>query len=76
MKWEGNRQSDNVEDRRDGGGASGGGGFGGGRIGIGSVVIALVASYFFGINPMTVLSLLSGGEPAPQIGRASCRERV
>ena len=66
MKWEGNRQSDNVEDRRDGGGASGGGGFGGGRIGIGSVVIALVASYFFGINPMTVLSLLSGGEPAPQ----------
>ncbi|WP_176741197.1 neutral zinc metallopeptidase, partial [Janthinobacterium sp. HH107] len=30
MKWEGNRESDNVEDRRgeDGGGGGGGGGFG------------------------------------------------
>ena len=65
MKWEGNRESENVEDRRgdndDGGNSSGGGGFGGRHIGIGSIVIALVASYFFGINPMTVLSLLSGG---------------
>ena len=66
MKWEGNRQSDNVEDRRDNEGSSSGGGLGGRGIGIGSVVIALVASYFFGINPMTVLSLLSGGSPAPQ----------
>ncbi|QDL38798.1 neutral zinc metallopeptidase [Rhodoferax sediminis] len=60
MKWEGNRESDNVEDRRDDGGG-GGGGLGGRHIGIGSIVIALVASYFFGISPMTVLSLLSGG---------------
>ena len=66
MKWDGNRQSDNVEDRRGGGGSSGGGGLGGRGIGIGSIAIALVASYFFGINPMTVLSLLSGGSPAPQ----------
>ena len=66
MKWEGNRESDNVEDRRDNEGSSSGGGLGGRGIGIGSVVIALVASYFFGINPMTVLSLLSGGSPAPQ----------
>ena len=29
MKWEGNRESDNVEDRRDGGGGGGGGGLGG-----------------------------------------------
>ncbi|MFZ2386202.1 MAG: neutral zinc metallopeptidase, partial [Polaromonas sp.] len=39
MKWEGNRESDNVEDRRDdaGGGFSGGGGLLGGRsIGIGT----------------------------------------
>lgn len=65
MKWEGNRESDNVEDRRDGdgGGFGGGGGFGiGGRsIGLGSIAIALAASYFFGVSPMTVLSLLSGG---------------
>jgi uncharacterized protein len=69
MKWEGNRESDNVEDRRGGssGGGAGLGGRGGGRgIGLGSIVIALVASYFLGVNPMTVLSLLSGGSPAPQ----------
>ncbi len=67
MKWEGNRQSDNVEDRRSGGGSSGGGGR---KIGIGSVVIALVASYFLGVNPMTVLNILSGGEPATQVSSA------
>ena len=61
MKWEGNRQSDNVEDRRDAGGGSGGGGFGGRGLGIGSIAIALVASYFLGVNPMTVLNLLGGG---------------
>ena len=59
MKWEGNRQSDNVEDRRDGGG-SGRGGVGGRGIGLGSIIIALVASYFLGVSPMTVLSFLSG----------------
>lgn len=58
MKWEGNRESDNIEDRRSGGG---GFGFGGRSIGLGTIAIALVASYFFGINPMTVISLLSGG---------------
>ncbi len=67
MKWEGNRESDNVEDRRDSGPSGAGGGIGGRGIGIGSIAIALVASYFFGINPMTVLSLLSGGSPAPQV---------
>jgi predicted metalloprotease len=69
MRWEGDRQSDNVEDRRgdggDGGGGGGGGGFGfGGRsIGIGTLVIALVGGWIFGINPVTILSLLSGGAP-------------
>ncbi|HET7835880.1 MAG TPA: neutral zinc metallopeptidase [Variovorax sp.] len=66
MRWEGNEQSDNVEDRRDGGG---GGGFpiGGRSIGIGTVAVALIAGWIFGINPLTVLGLLSGGEPAPQV---------
>jgi predicted metalloprotease len=63
MKWEGNRQSDNVEDHRADGGFSGRRGVGGRGIGIGSIAIALVVSYFLGINPMTVLSLLSGGDP-------------
>jgi len=70
MRWEGNEQSDNVEDRRDDGGG-GGGGFGfpvGGRsIGIGTVAVALIAGWIFGINPLTMLGLLSGGGPAPQV---------
>ena len=61
MKWEGNRESDNVEDRRDGGGGGGGFGFGGRSIGIGTIVVALVGGWIFGINPLTILSLLSGG---------------
>jgi predicted metalloprotease len=67
MKWEGNRESDNVEDRRGEGGGGGGGGFGiGGRsIGLGTVVVAVVAGWAFGINPLTMLSLLSGGGGAP-----------
>lgn len=72
MRWEGNRESDNVEDRRgDGGGGFGGGGLLGGRsIGIGTIVVALVGGWIFGINPLTILSLLSGGGPAPQVQQA------
>ena len=64
MKWESNRESDNVEDRRDGTGGTGsaGGGMIGGRhIGIGTVVIALLGGWMFGVNPLTILGLLSGG---------------
>ena len=68
MKWEGQRQSDNVEDRRgetDGGTGMGGRRVIGGRgIGLGTIAIALVAGWIFGINPLTVLGLLSG-EGAP-----------
>jgi predicted metalloprotease len=68
MKWEGNRESDNVEDRRgeDGGGGGGGGfGFGGRSIGIGTIAIALVGSYFLGVSPMTIINMLSGGGGSP-----------
>ena len=63
MKWEGQRQSDNVEDRRgEGGGRGGAFRVGGGRgIGLGTVVIALVAGWIFGINPLTLLGVLGGG---------------
>ena len=63
MRWEGNDQSSNVEDRRgdDGGGGGGGFGFGGRSIGIGTIVIALVGGWIFGINPLTILGILSGG---------------
>ena len=62
MKWEGNRESDNVEDRRSSGGSGGGGGMFGGRgIGIGTIVIALIGGWIFGINPLTIIGMLSGG---------------
>jgi predicted metalloprotease len=63
MKWEGQRESDNVEDLRDQGGGGGGGfgGFGVRHIGIGTLVVALVGGWIFGINPLTILGLLSGG---------------
>ncbi len=63
MKWEGNRQSDNVEDRRGSGGFGGGTGrrIGGRGIGIGTIVIALVGGWVLGINPLTLLGALSGG---------------
>jgi predicted metalloprotease len=68
MRWEGNEQSDNVEDRRSGGGGGFGGlPIGGRSVGIGTVAVALVAGWIFGINPLTVLGLLSGGGQAPQV---------
>ncbi len=74
MRLDDERQSSNVEDMR-----SSGGGFslGGGSLGIGAVLLALVGSYVFGIDPSVILSLLEGGssitqshvesrQPAPQ----------
>lgn len=68
MKWEGNRESDNVEDLRGSGGGGGGGGFGiGGKsIGLGTIVIALIGSYFFGIDPSVILGG-GGGGSAPVV---------
>jgi predicted metalloprotease len=66
MRWEGNRQSSNVEDARGGGGGGRGGfGLGGRSIGIGTIVIALVGGAVLGVNPLTLLGMLTGGgEPA------------
>ncbi|MEO8297948.1 MAG: neutral zinc metallopeptidase [Burkholderiales bacterium] len=67
MRWDGQRESDNVDDVR---GESGGGRgpvlFGGGRgIGLGTVAVALIAGWLFGINPLTLLNMLSGGGEVP-----------
>jgi len=79
MKWEGNRESDNVEDRRsDGGGGFGGGGglLGGRSIGIGTIVVALLGGWIFGINPLTLLSMLSGGgAPTAQVQQQTPAQR-
>lgn len=67
MRWDGQRESDQIEDRR-GDSGDGGGGAGGihlpvgrGGVGLGTVAVALLAGWIFGINPMTVLGLLGGG---------------
>jgi predicted metalloprotease len=76
MRWQGNRESSNVEDARGlGGGAGGGGGgfrIGGGGLSIGSIVIAVIAGWIFGINPLALLGVMDGGgtpqtqqQPAP-----------
>jgi predicted metalloprotease len=60
MRWEGNRESDNVDDRRN----EGGGGFrpGGIHLGLGGIVLVLIGSWVFHVNPLTVLSALSGND--------------
>ena len=72
LKWEGTRESDNVEDRRgaDSGGGSSGPVFGGRSIGIGTIVIALLGGWILGVNPLTILGLLSGGAPPAQVQQA------
>ena len=75
MKWEGNRESENVEDARSSGGGRlpGGVRLGGGRgIGLGTIAVALVAGWIFGINPLTILGALSGGG---EIGARRCSRR-
>ena len=78
MRWQGGRESDNVEDRRGGGGAFRGG-FGGGRpgipipigrggLGIGGVVALVLISLVLGIDP---LALLGGGDPGYAPPRAT-----
>ena len=67
MRWEGQRESDNVEDRR-GMGPARVGGVGG--LGLGGIVLVLAVSYFTGINPLTLISMLNGVQsvtesPAP-----------
>lgn len=63
MKWEGYRRSENVEDRR---GSGAGFGLGGGRLSIGAVVIALIGGLLFGVDPVTMLSMITGGNSTVQ----------
>ena len=59
MRLEDENESSNIEDRRGGGGRRVGG------VGIGAVALALVVSYFTGIDPRTLLGVaesLQGGQ--------------
>ncbi|NGZ96643.1 MAG: flagellar biosynthesis protein FlgM [Nitrospira sp. WS110] len=57
MRIGGQRESDNIEDRR-GMGPSRLGGRGG--FGIGTIVLVLAVSYFTGANPLTVFNMITG----------------
>jgi predicted metalloprotease len=65
MRMEGQEESSNVEDVRGMGGGGGGFGFGGRSIGIGTIVLALIGGWIFGVNPLTLLGMFSGGGGAP-----------
>jgi len=62
MRLDGQEESSNVVDVR--GMCGGGGGFGiGGRgLGIGSILIAVIAGWIFGINPLTLLGIMGGSD--------------
>ena len=71
MRWGDFRRSDNVEDRGDGEPSAGGFGAGGGiRLTGGTIVVVVVASLLFGVNPLEMLGMLAGdggpGVPPPQ----------
>lgn len=72
MRWRGERESENVEDRRGERGGfgfpggtirfpSGGGGGGGGGIGIIGILILLGLMFFFGVDPRVILQGGGGG---------------
>lgn len=55
MRWEGQRQSDNIEDRRGMGPIRPGVG-----IGLGGIVLVLAVSFFTGTNPLQILNMIGG----------------
>jgi predicted metalloprotease len=63
MRWEGQRRSDNVEDRR---GVRVPGGMAGG--GIGTILVVMLISWVTGVNPLLLFQMadgLGGGSQAP-----------
>jgi predicted metalloprotease len=70
MRWENQRRSDNIEDRRTLGGSRMR--IGGGVGGIGAIVVVLVSLYF-GVDPQVLLGALEGGSSDPRSGIESER---
>jgi predicted metalloprotease len=75
MRWQGRRESSNIEDRRGQGGFEGGMGGprlpmgfptrrgGAGGLGIGAIVVILIVAWIAGINPLALLGGLDSGSP-------------
>src|SRR5580692_1649771 len=60
MKMDGQEESQNVEDVR----GSGGGFRPIHGVGLGTIAVALIGGWLFGVNPLQILGLLSGDDPA------------
>jgi predicted metalloprotease len=65
MRLDDSRESENVEDRRGMGGGGGGFMLRPGGLGLGGLLVLIVASYFLGIDPMSLLSDPSVERGAP-----------
>lgn len=72
MKWEGRRQSSNVERRGSGGGGRGRGGI---RLSGGALVLAAVVILAMGGNPLVLLGLVSPSQPAPRVPAEEATKR-
>jgi len=70
MRWGDMRSSDNVEDVTGGQPAGGGMPFGGGmKLGGGAMILVVIVSLLFGVNPLQFLGMMDTGSPtapAPQ----------
>jgi predicted metalloprotease len=70
MRWQGGRQSGDIEDRR------GLGPVGVGGIGVGGVVLALIGYFVFGISPTTTLNAVNGAGQGAQEQQQVAQGRV
>jgi predicted metalloprotease len=73
MRTDDFRPSDNVEDDRDASASRGGMPGGAGGLGIGTVIIIGLISWYFGIDPSVLLNgaqILTGGSPSQQTSEA------
>lgn len=67
MRIDDQRESDNIEDRRGMGPAR----MGKGGLSIATILLALAVSYFTGVNPLTVMNLLSGVQSMTEVSAPS-----
>ena len=67
MRMDGQEESSNVEDVRGMGGGGGGFSIGGRGLGIGSIIIAVIAGWIFGINPLQLLGMMEGSGSGPAV---------
>lgn len=64
MRWQGQRESSNVEDRRNVSGVRRAGG-----LSLGTIVVALLLSWIFNVNPLDMLGLVGNGATGVDISQ-------